>query len=49
MRFKQLIETVSKKSIPSHQKRVIVEVMVSDEDDEDVEVGSDVCRIYARC
>jgi len=38
MRFRELIENVSKKSIPSHQKRVIVEVMVNDENDEDVEV-----------
>ncbi len=46
MRFRELIENVSKKSIPSHQKRVIVEVMVSDENDEDVEVNSSVSRIF---
>jgi Ubiquitin fold domain len=39
LRFSQLIESVSKKPILPHQKNVIVEVMVSDENDEDVEVS----------
>ncbi|KAF8341326.1 ubiquitin activating enzyme [Cantharellus anzutake] len=38
LRFKELIESVSKKPVPPHQKKVVVEVMVSDENDEDVEV-----------
>lgn len=38
LKMSTLIETVSKKPIPPHQKAVIVEVMVSDEDGEDVEV-----------
>lgn len=42
MRFSDLVEHVSKKSIPAHAKHLLVEVMVSDEDGEDVEVsGSD--------
>lgn len=38
MKFSQLIETVSKKPIPPHQKNAVVEVMATDENDEDVEV-----------
>ncbi|KAF9055006.1 ubiquitin activating enzyme [Hymenopellis radicata] len=38
MKFSKLVEFVSKKPIPPHVKHLIVEVMVSDEDDEDVEV-----------
>lgn len=38
LKFSQLIETVSKKPILPHQKNVVVEVMASDENDEDVEV-----------
>lgn len=38
MKFSQLIETVSKKPIPPHQKKAVVEVMAMDENDEDVEV-----------
>jgi len=38
MKFSKLVETVSKKPIPAHVKYLIVEVMVSDENDEDVEV-----------
>ncbi len=38
MKFSKLVESVSKKPIPPHVKHLIVEVMVSDEDDEDVEV-----------
>ena len=40
MKFSKLVEHVSKKPLPSHTKHLIVEVMVSDEDGEDVEVGS---------
>jgi len=38
LKLSQLIESVSKKPILPHQKNVIVEVMASDENDEDVEV-----------
>ena len=38
MKFSQLVEHVSKKAIPSYVKHLIVEVMVSDEEGEDVEV-----------
>ncbi|KAI0796316.1 ubiquitin activating enzyme [Irpex lacteus] len=38
LRFSKLVETVSKKPIPPHVKHLIVEVMASDEDYEDVEV-----------
>ena len=40
MKFSHLVEHVSKKSIPSYVKHLIVEVMVSDEEGEDVEVRS---------
>ncbi|EPQ59902.1 hypothetical protein GLOTRDRAFT_125688 [Gloeophyllum trabeum ATCC 11539] len=45
MRFSKLVEHVSKKPIPPHVKHLIVEVMVSDENDEDVEVPFIVVRI----
>lgn len=38
MKFSKLVETVSKKPIPPHTRHLVVEVMVSDENDEDVEV-----------
>lgn len=38
MKFSKLVEFVSKKPIPPHVKHLVVEVMVSDEDGEDVEV-----------
>jgi ubiquitin-activating enzyme E1 len=38
MKFSALVEHVSKKPIPPHVTYLIVEVMVSDENDEDVEV-----------
>jgi ubiquitin-activating enzyme E1 len=38
MKFSQLVETISKKPIPSHTKHLISEIMVSDEEGEDVEV-----------
>lgn len=38
MRLSQLVETVSKKPIPSHQKELIFEVVTEDADGEDVEV-----------
>ena len=54
MKFSKLVEHVSKKPVPSHTKHLIVEVMVSDEEGEDVEVcnfllsavstGTDGCR-----
>ncbi|KAJ6627557.1 hypothetical protein B0H10DRAFT_1995251 [Mycena sp. CBHHK59/15] len=45
MKFSKLVEFVSKKPIPPHAKHLIVEVMVSNEDDEDVEVPFIVVRI----
>ncbi|KAF8205880.1 hypothetical protein K438DRAFT_1905187 [Mycena galopus ATCC 62051] len=45
MRFSKLVETVSKKAIPRHVKHLIVEVMVSDEECEDVEVPFIVVHI----
>ncbi|OCH92904.1 ubiquitin activating enzyme [Obba rivulosa] len=38
MKFSKLVEHVSKKPIPPHTRHLIVEVMVSDEEGEDVEV-----------
>ncbi|KAI1083636.1 hypothetical protein F5B20DRAFT_527841 [Whalleya microplaca] len=38
LRLSQLVETVSKKPIPEHQKEVIFEMVAEDLDDEDVEV-----------
>ncbi|EMD40801.1 hypothetical protein CERSUDRAFT_111385 [Gelatoporia subvermispora B] len=38
MKFSKLVEHVSKKPVPPHTKHLIVEVMVSDEEGEDVEV-----------
>lgn len=37
MMMSEVIENVSKKPIPPHQKAVIVEIMAEDDDDEDVE------------
>ncbi|KAJ7781530.1 ubiquitin activating enzyme [Mycena metata] len=45
MKFSKLVETVSKKAIPPHVNHLIVEVMVSDESDEDVEVPFIVVKI----
>lgn len=39
MKFSKLVEHVSKKPIPPHVHHLIVEVMVSDENGDDVEVG----------
>jgi len=39
MKFSRLVEHVSKKSIADHVKHLVVEVMVSDEEGEDVEVS----------
>jgi ubiquitin-activating enzyme E1 len=38
LKLSQLVETVSKKPIPSHQKEVIFEMVAEDLNDEDVEV-----------
>ena len=38
MKFSKLVETVSKKPLPSWTKHLLVEVMVSDAEGEDVEV-----------
>lgn len=38
LKLSQLVETVSKKPIPSHQKEVIFEMVAEDVDGEDVEV-----------
>ncbi|KAJ2933673.1 hypothetical protein H1R20_g3400, partial [Candolleomyces eurysporus] len=45
MKFSHLVEHVSKKPIPPHVRHLIVEVMVSDEEGEDVEVPFIVVRI----
>ncbi|KAK7470927.1 E1 ubiquitin-activating protein [Stygiomarasmius scandens] len=45
MKFSRLVEHVSKKPVPPHVKYFIVEVMVSDEEGEDVEVPFIVVRI----
>ena len=34
----ELVETISKKPIPSHQRNVIYEITAEDETEEDVEV-----------
>jgi ubiquitin-activating enzyme E1 len=39
MKMSKLVENVSKKPIPAWTKNLIVEVMVSDEEGEDVEVN----------
>lgn len=38
LKLSQLVESVSKKQIPEHQKEVIFEIVAEDEEDEDVEV-----------
>lgn len=45
MKFSHLVEHVSKKPIPPHAKHLIVEIMVTDDTDEDVEVPFIVVRI----
>jgi len=45
MRFSELVEHVSKKPIPPWTKHLLVEIMVSDEEGEDVEVPFVVVRI----
>ena len=37
-RLSQLVETISKRRIPDHQKNVIFEMTVEDQNEEDVEV-----------
>lgn len=38
LKLSQLVETISKKPIPAHQKEVIFEIVAEDANDEDVEV-----------
>ncbi|KAG6841309.1 hypothetical protein C0991_012308 [Blastosporella zonata] len=45
MKFSKLVEFVGKRAIPPHVKDLVVEVMVSDEEGEDVEVPFLVVRI----
>ncbi|KNZ80044.1 Ubiquitin-activating enzyme E1 1 [Termitomyces sp. J132] len=45
MKFSKLVEHVSRKAIPPHVKQLVVEIMVSDEDGEDVEVPFLVVQI----
>jgi len=45
MRFSKLVETVSKKAIPPSTKHLLVEVMVSDEEGEDVDIPSVVIHL----
>lgn len=40
MRFSELVEHVTKKPIPPWKKHLLVEVTVTDEEDEDVEVST---------
>ena len=47
MKFSKLVEFVSKKPLPAHTKHLIVEVMVSDEEGEDVEVSGACIRFTA--
>ena len=49
LKFSKLVEQVSKKPIPSYVKHLIVEVMVSDEDGEDVEVRRVLIINYPYC
>lgn len=49
MKFSKLVETVSKKPIPPHVKHLIVEVMVTDEEGEDVEVRHASPAIFQTC
>jgi len=37
-RLSQLVETISKKKIPEHQKNVILEITCEDTTEEDIEV-----------
>lgn len=37
-RLSQLVETISKKPIPEHQKNVIFEITAEDQTEEDVEI-----------
>ena len=37
-RMSQLVETISKKAVPDHQKKVIFEVTAEDTTEEDVEI-----------
>lgn len=38
LRMSKLLETISKKPIPSHQKNVIFEITAEDQTEEDVEI-----------
>ena len=38
LKMSQLVETISKKSIPSHQKNIIFEITAEDQTEEDVEI-----------
>jgi hypothetical protein len=43
MKFSALVEHVTKKPVPAHVTHFVVEVMASDEEQEDVEVRTDNC------
>jgi hypothetical protein len=43
MKFSALVQHVTKKPVPAHVTHFVVEVMVSDEDGEDVEVRIRSC------
>ena len=47
MKFSSLVELVTKKPVPAHVTHFVVEVMVSDEDGEDVEVRIRNCFLKA--
>jgi Ubiquitin fold domain len=38
LRMSKLLETISKKPIPSHQKNIIFEITAEDQTEEDVEI-----------
>lgn len=45
MKLSELVESVSKKPVPEHQKKVIFEICADDESGEDVEVPYVMCRL----
>lgn len=45
-RLSELVETISKKAIPDHQKNVIFEMTVEDQTEEDVEVPYVMLKLH---
>ena len=46
-RMDKLVETISKKPIPEHQRNLILEVTASDQTDEDVEIPYVMVKLKA--